>query len=428
MVYSVRGLHFKSLNEGNLAIASPEQRSSAVRESCHLSQRPVPDCLEEPMLMPLPVWATGTVRLRDLIYEHPIMPDCLFRHHAQESVRVIFSHLVFLSDASDNGRISVDRSSFVNPNTSTSYSTRTVDKALAWLISHKLMMKTASGVGRGHHSQYLIRWGFTDKTLSARQKRLNHLPNKVRTWKQGTNPVPTGNSTPPLEETLIEPGSETSFGMNDKLEILKSSLHETKNAPSFIWESSTPNIDPIQSIQRAMKHIRPIIEALPDPIDSTHDTLADGFAWAITRAIRSGHIRTGGELANLVNLSIDSIQSIDGVPEQDSRCFSFAGMVVRDAIHGKPTLTPQRWQKPTTNQRDAHGRSAEFYENAVNGRTGKTAQPTSASREVVIPSGEEGRVLVAASFLSASDAGRDTANHHGNSSTAMRAEALAALG
>ena len=157
-----------------------------------------------------------------------------------------------------------------------------------------------------------------------------------------------------------------------------------------------------------MKHIRPAIEALPEPVDSSYDDLAAGFAWAIARAIRAGHIRTGSELANVVNHSLIEIRELDGLPEVDSFCFSFAGMAVRDVIHGKPekiqqwqppqrqawkrfgTLTeedvaaykncqgvrrsppeqpeaPQRWQQPT-NRRDALGRRAESYLNAIEKR------------------------------------------------------------
>gem|GEM_PF-5265645 len=81
-----------------------------------------------------------------------------------------------------------------------------------------------------------------------------------------------------------------------------------------------------------MQHLRPAIGDLPPPIDSNYRDLADGFAWAILRAARSKQIRNGGELARVVNYSLREIAELDGIPEVDSFCYSFAGMVVRDAL------------------------------------------------------------------------------------------------
>ena len=261
-------------------------------------------------------------------------PDCFEDHRAPESVRIIFEQLVEIADESDNGRAAVNLRGFTNPTTDKPYGSSTVQRALQWLTVHRLVMKTKEGGGRGNHSEYFVRWSTDHETLSKRQSSINHRREKVATrYDKPTQPLPS------IEEGQdIRPSNENAC---------------TNASPSHSWESSTPKIDQTQSIQRAMKHLRPAIEALPPPFGAaTADDLCAGFAWSLLRAIRRGHITTGGELANMVNHALTEIRSLDGIPEVDSFCYSFAGMVVRDAIHGKPksTPTPQRWQQPSNPQ------------------------------------------------------------------------------
>ena len=109
------------------------------------------------------------------------IPDCLDDHNAPESVCLIFAQLVKLADESDNGQIEINRTGFTNPNTSKPYSQRTVCKAIQWLMAHRLLVRTAIGNGRGHHSRYFVRWSFEHESISERQKAVNHERKKVVT-------------------------------------------------------------------------------------------------------------------------------------------------------------------------------------------------------------------------------------------------------
>jgi hypothetical protein len=279
------------------------------------------------------------------------LPDCLDDHNAAQSTRIIFSQLVELADESDNGRILVDRRSFINPATDKSYSQRTVYKALQWLIAHRLLMRTSVGTGRGNLSEYFVRWSFDHETLSKRQSEINHRRNKVVT------PLP-------IEESL-EPGSVASFEMNKEFEILESS-HETANSPSLIWKSSpktqpkesTQSLKPCSAVRQSLLYIKPLIYSLPNNSEFTdHQDLIDAFAARIYRAAREGQIRNGQDIAAIIDYAHGELTGLDGLPDF---AYSFAGMVVRDALAGLPALLwecweqpgttpkPQRWQQPST--------------------------------------------------------------------------------
>ena len=94
------------------------------------------------------------------------LPNVLIDHNAPQSVRVLFTEWVKQADTTDNGIIIINR--YKAP-----YSHTTVDKAIKWLISHRLMIKVQSGRGRGCASRYFIRWSFTYKSLKGRQKSVN---------------------------------------------------------------------------------------------------------------------------------------------------------------------------------------------------------------------------------------------------------------
>ena len=95
------------------------------------------------------------------------LPRAFIDHNARQSVINLFSNWVRQADSTDNGVIVINRQRQL-------YSDTTVDKALRWLIKHRLIMRAEDGLGRGNGSRYFIRWSFAHPDLSTRQKAVNH--------------------------------------------------------------------------------------------------------------------------------------------------------------------------------------------------------------------------------------------------------------
>jgi len=102
------------------------------------------------------------------------LPNVLEDHNAPESVRILFPRWVRQADASDNGTIEILTRAEPNPRTRKPYSHATVDRAIAWLTKHRLMVPVTRGRGRGHHPRFRVRWSFEHGSLRDRQYARNH--------------------------------------------------------------------------------------------------------------------------------------------------------------------------------------------------------------------------------------------------------------
>jgi len=183
------------------------------------------------------------------------------------------------------------------------YSTRTVARAIQWLISHRLLMQIRrSHGGRGCGSVYFVRWSFAHRGLRSRQICRN---------------MQTGYRASSIEETQNY-----------------SSLRETG--------------EPCRVSPKALRWVKaqlrkaPVI-SFPDRPQSVLDRLATGLVVAAHRAVKRGELKAGSSLGRFVELVTQALARQDSVddcfdndPETPcwnrARAFGWAGKVVRDVL------------------------------------------------------------------------------------------------
>lgn len=138
---------------------------------------------------------------------NPIRPNCLVDHHAPKSVYVLFEKWVREADKTGNGVIKINRQ--VQP-----YSDTAVDRAIKWLLSHRLLMLVERGPGRSNGSRFLIRWSFAHPALSHRQRAVNH-PESIKTVNFTCNTRIKGVLEEGLKQEPPRPSTGTVLQLND---------------------------------------------------------------------------------------------------------------------------------------------------------------------------------------------------------------------
>jgi hypothetical protein len=94
------------------------------------------------------------------------LPQCFIDHEAAPSIVKLFSEWVRRADQTANGVIMINRQT-------QDFSDTTVDRAIRWLVAHKLMLLTEKGSGRGNGSRYFVRWTFAHPNPATRQRWVN---------------------------------------------------------------------------------------------------------------------------------------------------------------------------------------------------------------------------------------------------------------
>lgn len=191
----------------------------------------------------------------------------------------------------------------MNPLTGRPYSTRTVTKAIAWLIAHRLLMQThQSHGGRGCGSAYFVRWSFGHSGLRARQTSQN---------------LKTGYRSSSIEETQNYSFlRKTASGRPLSPKALRWVFARLREAPSQAFADHPPNV---------------------------RSRLAMGLVVAARRAGDRGELRMGAQLgrfAEMVHISLlrqepedDCFDDDPQTPESNrAHAFGWAGQLVRDAL------------------------------------------------------------------------------------------------
>lgn len=164
------------------------------------------------------------------------IPSAFIDHNAPQSVRMLFTEWVKQADATDNGIITINR--YTAP-----YSHTTVDKAIKWLISHRLMMKVQTGRGRGNGAHYFVRWSFKYKSLKERQKSANlkngNLDPSIRYLRRK-------NREEPLKDSRLEKVAQLTQWLKDAFPDRLPSEQEKRKLSAAVRLLVSPKIaDPL---------------------------------------------------------------------------------------------------------------------------------------------------------------------------------------
>jgi hypothetical protein len=228
------------------------------------------------------VKATATVKPRK-----PRLPSCFDDHNAPKSVIALFSDWIRQADQGETGVIVVNR--MRQP-----YSPPTVDRAVRFLIKHNLLVLVEYSCGRGNGNRYFVRWSFTHPTLSTRQRAVNHA-----------EPTKTIN-THPLEEKQ------------------KGSSHAGTTSPYANKPSK-------RALAWFMFQIR---KELHDYRITPHrrKAITTGIGASLWRAMKSGAIQAGRQLAALLHEVIARLREACRIGEGLKSWCSWAGWCVRETI------------------------------------------------------------------------------------------------
>lgn len=233
------------------------------------------------------------------------------RHHAPQSVPVLYELWVERADESDNGIIMVNRHR--QP-----YSVATVDRAIKWLKAHGRLLLIERGGGRGNGSRYFIRWSFTHETLSARQNAVNH-PEHAKTLSF---------------DTFARVGALRA--LKEKLQSKKHSSYKYETFTNVVLSASKKTIITAKNKKmRRLRNERAVRWAMAQIRAATADkNVLAASARSIRSALASGRVFIGAEVGRFVQELTSWIQDHEetGWEEWPQPTFSYIGFAAQDAI------------------------------------------------------------------------------------------------
>lgn len=241
----------------------------------------------------------------------PSLPDVLTEHHATPSIRDLFDQWVRRADKTDNGIIQIVRTRRQpNSRTGKPYSPPTVDAAIKWLTARHLLMKTEQGIGGGNGSRYFVRWSFDQRTLTARQKAVNHLEYVKRV-------------------KFTDYAREEAYKLLEE-ELKKQSLYKYKTSSNVpLVENAKPETSASEKNkqQRRLREERAVRWAMACMREATTDEDAlEAAAHEVRRALAGGQVWIGPELKKVVQRLAFGLECLDEAwPESPQDKFSYVG-------------------------------------------------------------------------------------------------------